>query len=127
VPRAYRTLFNLSDKSVTAKLDVVEDGQTLRRAMAEALASPLAAAAAGAAVHQVTLLGRPACQNALEPWPCARVVYDIVATNGSALEANSAGYAVYVGGRWLVAKNTVCGLFELLYTTENKSGTPPGC
>jgi hypothetical protein len=127
VSRAYRTLFDLSDKSVKVKLGVVQDGPTIRRAMTEALASPLAATAAGAAVHQVTLLGRPACQNALEPWPCAKVVYDILATNGSTLEAGSAGYAVYVDGRWLVAKSTVCSLFELLYTTENKAGTPPGC
>ena len=123
----YQTLFNLSDPSVEPKLAVVENGGGLRAAVTEALGTSLAASAAGATVHRVTFLSSSACTDASEPSPCAKVVYDIVGTNGTALQAGAAGYAVLVGGKWLVAKNTVCGLFQLLYTTEGRTGTPPGC
>lgn len=128
VEHAYDTLFNLADKSVDAKLAVVQDGASLRSAMQEALSSSLAAAAGGATVHQVSVLSPRACGQAAEPSPCARVTYDIVSSSGGApVQAGAKGYAVLIGGNWLVSKNTVCGLFQLLYTTEGKKGTPPGC
>lgn len=127
IQHAYETLFNLADKSVEPKLAVVQDGASLRQAMQEALASSLANSASGASVHQITVLGSTACSQAAEISPCARVTYDILSTTGAPLESGSKGYAVLVDQKWLVAKHTVCGLFELLYTTEGKSGSPPGC
>jgi hypothetical protein len=127
IQRAYGVLFNLSDTSVGTKLAVIEGGSSLQQAMSQALSSSLAASAGGAKVRNVKLLKASACTQAGLVAPCAKVVYDIKAVKGPALLSGAVGYAVYSGGRWLVAKTTVCNLFSLLYLTENQSGSPPGC
>jgi hypothetical protein len=127
IQSAYSALFNLSNKQTAPKLAVIEDGAALSPALSEALSSPLAAAAKGAKVDSVTMLKATQCTAAKVAAPCAKVVYDILAASGPALLKGSKGYAVNVGGTWLVAKPTVCSLFSLFYATENKTGTPPGC
>ena len=61
------------------------------------------------------------------PTPCAKVVYDINGPTGTAVLANSQGYAVDVNGTWLVAKTTICGLLGLFYQAEGNTGNPAGC
>jgi hypothetical protein len=132
VSTPYTTLFNLADKNVDAKIAVIQDGSAIRSSLSEALASPIANSAGGATVHTVTPISTSACQQQHLPAPCAKVVYDIdgpaqPGQSPTAILANSQGYAVYVGGHWLVAKATICGLLGLFYQTEGKTGTPPGC
>jgi hypothetical protein len=54
------------------------------------------------------------------------VTYNVLGKNGKALLPNAKGYAVFVNGKWLVSKPTVCALFSEAYTLVGK-GTPPGC
>jgi hypothetical protein len=123
----YGTLFNLSNNNVNAMLATIQDGESLRAATTNALTSPLSKSATGATVSAVSLLSASECAAAKVPHPCAKVTYSILGPGGQVLLPNSTGYAVYVDGHWLVAKATICGLFELLYQTENKTGTPQGC
>ena len=54
--------------------------------------------------------------------------YDIHSARcGAAILPGNNGYAVFTDGQWLVAKVTICTLLGLFYTTEGKTGTPPGC
>jgi hypothetical protein len=123
----YNTFFNLADKSVDAKLAAIQNGESVRAATTDALNSQLASSSTGATVSQATLLTSSQCKAQNLPYPCAKVTYSILGPGGQVLLANSGGYAVYINGKWYVAKQTVCGLFQLLYQTEQKSGTPPGC
>jgi hypothetical protein len=60
--------------------------------------------------------------------PCAKVTYDLLGPGGSPLfPTASSGYAVLSGGRWLVAKSTICGLLGLFFQASGRSGAPPGC
>ncbi len=128
VARAYGTLFDLADKAVAPKLAVIEDGASLRQAITQALASPLAASASGARVDAVELLTASACRAAAITPPCAKVTYDILAPSGQPLLSGSVGYAVDVAGRWVVAKATICGLLELLQSQGSAAAsTPAGC
>ena len=61
------------------------------------------------------------------PSPCAKVTYSILGQGGSALLGGETGYAVYVNGKWLVAKPTVCSLLGLFYEATGKTGSPQGC
>ena len=126
IQHAYGVLFNFSNPSVEAKVAVIEDGTRLRGAIRDALASPLAALAKGAKVTSTKLLGPAACKQAGVPSPCARVGYDLLGANGSALFKGASGYAVY-DGTWLVARTTICGLLETMNQTLGKKGTPAGC
>ncbi|HXX89721.1 MAG TPA: hypothetical protein VEI83_05815 [Acidimicrobiales bacterium] len=123
----YGTLFNLASKNASKMEASIQGGSALTTAINEALSSPLSTSATGATVTSATILSSSDCQAAKVPSPCAKVTYSILGPGGQVLLPNSTGYAAYVNGHWLVAKVTICGLFELLYQTENKTGTPPGC
>jgi len=127
VQTAYNTLFDLSNKSVPAKLAVIQDGQSLEQATTAAISSSLATSATGASVSEVSLLTASECDAAKVPYPCAKVKYSILGTGGAPLLGNTTGYAVYVDGKWLVSKATICGLFGLFYQAEGNTGTVPGC
>jgi hypothetical protein len=128
VSHAFTTLFNFRDHSVDAKTAVVQDGDTLHTAIAEALSSSLAKQATGARVSAVRLLSKSSCTQAALRSPCAKVTYDLLGPSGKPLFTTpSLGYAVDVDGRWLVAKSTICGLLELFYSVSGHHGVPPGC
>lgn len=128
ISRSYAAVFNFSNKSVSAKTSVIENGSSLKKAIAQALSSSLAKTATGAQVVSVKLLGATACSQAALPSPCAVVTYNLLGTNRKPLFTTpSSGYAVFVSGKWLVAKSTICGLLELFYSASGRSGTPPGC
>jgi hypothetical protein len=120
-------LFNFSNKSLSAKEAVVQDGPSLSGALEQGLTSPLASGVGGARVNSATALSSAQCTSAKVPPPCEKVVYDIVTSSGSVLAHNEQGYATYATGKWLVAKVTICSLLDTLYSVEGKSGTPPGC
>jgi hypothetical protein len=127
VTTAFNTLFDLSHRSVTGKLAVLEDGPSLKAAVTVALGSSLATSATGVSVQSVTVLPDSTCQSAQVSTPCAQVVYNILGANNVVLLPNSAGYAVEVSGQWLVSRTTACGLFRLLYQAQGKTSAVPGC
>jgi hypothetical protein len=127
IDQSFNTLFDFANGSITDKLAVVEDGASLRQAMTEALSTSFAAAATGARVDTAVMLGAPACARLSLTAPCAAVTYDVVGVTNAVLVPSSQGYAESINRRWLVAKVTVCGLFELFYQASAKTGTPPGC
>jgi hypothetical protein len=128
ISRAYSTLFNFASHNVAAKTAVVQDGRALQAALTQALASSLATKATGARVTAVRLLSATDCSQVLLASPCAKVTYDLLGADNKPLFATpSTGYAVYLDGRWLVAKSTICALLELFYSASGHSGTPPGC
>lgn len=135
VSAVYMTLFNLADKSVPPKTAAIQNGSNLTAAITEALSNPISNSAAGAKVNSVSVLTASQCAKVTPkplPSPCAKVNYDIdgPATNGqppTAILPNSTGYAVFVNGKWFVAKETICGLLGLFYQTIGKTGMPPGC
>ncbi len=127
INRSFNTLFDFADGSITDKLAVIEDGAALRQAMTQATSNSFTAAATGARVDTSTMLGASACAQLSLTAPCAAVTYDVVGTQNSVLLPSSQGYAVWHNGKWLIAKVTACGLFELFYQASAKTGTPPGC
>jgi len=127
IGKSYDTLFNLANPNVTAKVAVVQDGSKVKAALDQALTSSLASSSAGTKIDSTSLLTSSKCKTASLPYPCAKVVYDINGPTGSAVLPNSQGYAVFIGGHWLVAKATICGLLGLFYQASGKSGSPPGC
>ncbi|HUY63509.1 MAG TPA: hypothetical protein VMV14_03235 [Acidimicrobiales bacterium] len=124
---AYSTLFTFSDKSVGDKEAVIQGGTALKTALAQALASPLSSSSTGARVDTTLILYGLGCSSQQLPSPCAKVTYDILGASGAPSLAGQTGYAVYLGGKWLVAKATICGLLGLFYTASGKTGSPPGC
>ena len=107
---------------------VVQNGASIQTALAQALSSSLGSTATGANVDDVSFLDSATCTQQNLPSPCAQVTYDILGQGGTVILANNRGYAVSVeNGTWLVATNTVCGLLDLFYEAEGKTGTPPGC
>ena len=126
IQHAFGVLFDFADRSVDKKVAVVEDGSSLRQALAEGLSSPLAALAKGAKVSWVDLLSDSGCAAAAEKAPCARATYDVLGPQGPVF-SGAKGYAVFVDGKWLVAKSTICGLLTTMNETLGKKGTPPGC
>jgi hypothetical protein len=123
IQHAYMTLFDLANPAVTPKLAVVQDGSALKAAFTTALTSPLAKLAGGARVDSVKIEHGSACQAETLPSPCASVVYDILSPSHTVLLRHSGGLALYVKGKWLVAKVTICTLLEL----DNGGKVPPGC
>lgn len=126
IQHAFGVLFNFANRSIDTKVAVVESGSSLRGALTEGLSSPLAALATGAKVTRVNLLSDSACADAAVKAPCARVTYDVLGARGPVF-SGSKGYAVYVDGKWLVAKPTICGLLTTMNATLGKKGTPSGC
>lgn len=127
ITNAYDTLFNFADKSLSNKEAVVEDGASLKTALDQGLTSPLASGVAGASVSAVTILSDSQCATHKVPTPCASVAYALLSSSGQAVLAGQTGYATYATGKWLVAKVTICGLLDSLYSVTGKTGTPPGC
>jgi hypothetical protein len=127
VQQAYNTLFNFSDKTVASKVAVIQDGAAVQSSLAEALASPLSSSTTGSKIDSTTVLEGSACTAQHVTAPCAKVTYDLLGANGSAVLGGQTGYAVYDNGSWLVAKVTICTLLGLFYSAEGKSGSPPGC
>lgn len=127
ITASYKTLFNMANKSVEPKLAVVQDGASIRKAMIQALSSPLSSTAAGAKIDHATVLSSAGCTSLSLSAPCAEVTYDLLGTSGSPLMSTQTGYAVELDSTWLVAKSTICKLFELFYDAEGQTGHPPGC
>ncbi len=126
VSAAYQSFFNLHNPSLGAKLSVIQDSKALSSAISTAMSSSLAKDAGGAKVTAITPYTKSQCANAALTYPCAKVAYSILSTNGSVL-TSGAGYAVYSNGKWLVAKATVCGLLSL-FSEYSGSKTPiAGC
>ncbi len=109
------------------RIAAIQDGQKIKPAFQQALNSSLAKSSAGAKLDSYKILSASACTKASVSSPCAKVVYDIDGPTGTAILPNSQGYAVYVNGKWLVAKATICGLLGLFYQAAGKSGSPAGC
>jgi hypothetical protein len=124
VRHAYSVLFDLADPAVPPKVAVVQDGQALRATLAKEIHSSLAKMAGGATVSAVRVESAGGCAAGALSSPCASVRYSILSTAGKPLLSDSKGWAVYVDGRWLVAKETICGLIAL----ASGGGSPPaGC
>jgi hypothetical protein len=71
-----------------------------------------------AQVTAVTFPGTAACKAAVKVPVCAAVTYNIdTATTGATLLAGQTGYAVYVGGKWLVSNVSFCALAKLAGVT----------
>jgi hypothetical protein len=120
---AYTTLFALDNPAVAPKLAAVQDGAQLKQAFVKELKSPLAKLAAGAKVLSITIEKGTSCRSEALPSPCAKVTYDILSPKHKPVLANSKGFAVYLNGRWLVAKTTICTLMSL----ANDNVMPKGC
>jgi hypothetical protein len=127
ISTAYDTLFNLSNPSVQGKVVVIQNGNSVRPALQQALSSSEASAAKGSKIDSVKVLTSAQCTKASLPAQCAKVVYDILGAGNSAILPNNNGYAVFTDGKWLVAKATICTLLGLFYSAEGKTGSPPGC
>ena len=129
INHALNTLFNLSKSNENAAIAVLQDGSSLRAAVTQGVDSSLASSSKGAKLDSYKVLSAAKCKAAAQPLPspCAKVVYDILGPTGTAILPNSQGYVVFENGKWLVSKQTICGLFGLMYQTEGKTGTPPGC
>jgi hypothetical protein len=130
IAAVYDTLFHFSSGTVASKEAVIQDGSSIKTALNQALTSSLAGSAAGTKVNSTNLLTASQCSHLSPkalPYPCAHVNYDINGASGAAILPGNNGYAVYVGGHWLVAKSTICTLLGLFYTASGKTGTPPGC
>jgi hypothetical protein len=122
ITAAYSTLFNLANPAVEPKIAVIQDGGALRATLTATLKSPLAKKAGGAKVVTATPLATSACTNEALPAPCESVKFDILSTSGKTLLPDN-GFAVYIGGKWFVAKVTICGLLSL----AAGGTTPAGC
>lgn len=128
IEHAYSTLFNFANHNVSTKTAVIQNGSALRAALKQALSSSLAKKATGAEVITVKVLSAEQCQEAALVSPCAMVTYNLLGPMHVPLFSTpSSGYAVYVNGRWLVAKATICGLLELFYSASGHAGVPSGC
>ncbi len=127
ISNAYDTLFHFSSGTLASKEAVIQNGASLKAAMGQALASSESSASDGANVDSVDFLSSADCTKQKLPSPCAKVKYDILGTGGTAILPGNTGYTVLSGGKWLVAKTTICTLLGLFYTAEGKTGTPPGC
>jgi hypothetical protein len=123
IRHAFSVLFDLADPAVEPKLAVVQDGETLRQAITDALKSTLAKAAGGAKVTSIKLESGTACSSETLPSPCAAVVFDILSTKSTVLLPNSKGFAIEQNGTWVVTKNTICSLLTL----ANGGTAPKGC
>jgi len=124
IRKDFATLFDLSNPSITPKVNVVQDGEKLRSAMNYGFHSSLAKLASGARVSSIAFLNGSECTSEALTSPCAKVTYYILGQNGSpVLGQASTGYAVELNGKWYVAKSVVCSLLGFIYTNS----TPPGC
>jgi hypothetical protein len=122
ITKAYSTLFDLANPAVAPKLAVVQDGAALQATFTSAVKSQIAKTAGGARVVTVTPLTTTACSNEALPAPCDGVKFYVLSTKGKTLLPDN-GFAVYMDGKWLVAKVTICGLLSLAAGGK----APAGC
>ncbi|MGH7734163.1 MAG: hypothetical protein ACREOE_10805, partial [Gemmatimonadales bacterium] len=61
ISQAYSTLFNFTDKTVTGKIAVIQNGAALESSLNEALSSSLSSQATGSNVTTVTILSASTC------------------------------------------------------------------
>jgi hypothetical protein len=122
ITSAYGTLFNLANPALAPKIAVIQNGATMQGALQSALKSQIAKTAGGAKVVTVTPLSSSSCSSEALPAPCDGVKFYIVSPKGKTLLPDN-GFAVYVGGKWLVAKVTICGLLSLAAGGK----APAGC
>jgi len=127
ISTAYDTLFNLANPSLAGKLVVIQDGSSITGALQQALSSSEASASQGSKIDSVNILTAAQCTAQKLGTQCAKVVYDILGTGGTAILPMNNGYAVFTDGKWLVAKVTICTLLGLFYSAEGKTGSPAGC
>ena len=127
ITQAYQTLFDFADPSVADKVAVIQNGASIQMALSQALSSSLGSSATGANVNDISFLDSATCTQDNLPSPCAQVNYDILGQGGTAILPDNNGYAVSIGGTWLVATDTACVLLGLFYSAAGLSGTPPGC
>ena len=80
----------------------------------------------GARVDKVYLLSRPACEMLGFSYPCARVVYDVVAGNRT-LVHNQTGFATVTNDRWVIAKTTACALLAQYAPAAGPNRYIAGC
>jgi len=122
ITKAYDDFFKLAFKNVRVKMAATQNGPTLLNPV-----SPLAGGVSGARVDSVKIVSDTTCTQKDVPTPCASVSFDLLRSKDSPVLSGLTGYATYSTGKWLVAKATVCGLVETLYSVEGNSRTPPGC
>jgi len=129
IGNAFSTVFDLGNPAITPKLAVIQDGQSVKGTFQVALSSSLASSSAGTSLNSATVLSSTQCKKLTTPLPspCAKVNYNINGPSGSPVLPNTTGYAVFINGKWLVSKSTICDLLGLFYQAEGKTGTPPGC
>jgi hypothetical protein len=115
VTSAFVTLFNANDKNEKARAALIEDPAVYKSKFIKLFSSTVAKANPTVAkVTAVTFPGSSACKAAVKVPVCAAVTYDLeTATTGSALLTDQSGYAVYVGGHWLVSDASFCALAKL--------------
>ena len=127
IAASYDAAFDLTDKTLGAKEVVIEDGESLREALASVESSSLTASVTGTAIQSVTFLTDTACRAAHVSAPCAAVDYALLGPNGQVLGPTTTGFAVEDDGFWLVAKATACGVFNLVVQAEGVASSAPGC
>jgi hypothetical protein len=121
IDKAFDTLFDLANPAVAPKLAVIEGGAALKSTFESALKSPIAKIAGGAKVLTVTSVPSATCTNEALPVPCEAVSFNVLSLAGKKLIGDN-GFAVYTGGRWLVAKQTICGLLALAAGGKEPAG-----
>ena len=127
IAKTYNALFNFTNKSVQAKEALIQGGSALTEGITDAQTSSLSSGIGGAQVTSATLMTGASCTTEKVSSPCAAVDYSITSTENTVLYAGQKGYAVYVAGKWLMAKVTICNLLDLFWGAEGKKGSPPGC
>ncbi len=115
VTTTYVTLFNANDKNLLAREKLIENASHYKAVFVKLFKSKVAKSnPTEAKVTAVTFPSTSACQAAVSVPVCAQVTYNLdAATNGSSLLTDQTGYAVYVGGHWLVADTSFCALAKL--------------
>jgi hypothetical protein len=122
ITKAFETLFDLSNPALAPKLAVIEGSTALDATLRSTLKSPLAKLAGGAKVLKISAVPSSTCTSEALTVPCEAVKFNIVSPKGGTLTGDN-GFAVYVSGRWPVAKQTICGLLAL----ASGGKVPAGC
>lgn len=127
VSNAYMTVFNMAySKNVSSKVKTIQDGTSIRVALAQLLSNRLSNTLVGVQIHGVMVPSSSVCHQQKVPAPCATVRYIFIsAVSGPQLD--NTGYATFQNGHWLVAKVTVCDLLSNFYVSIRKVGSVPGC
>jgi hypothetical protein len=122
------TLFDLAHPDVQGAIADIADSGQLGTAIANELPRiGYGIPYTGARVDHVYLLSKNACAKIGLSFPCARVVYDVLARNRT-LVHGKVGFATVSDDRWVIAKPTVCGLLIQYAPVAGTTNTYiPGC